>query len=88
MNIVETLNLRMMAGRVAVAANQLQGTETGLFSGIQLLMDIGQKQDGGRRLSQLFSNIAVGLYFTLGPYQGVKIAVEQMSNITFIAVAK
>ena len=51
-------------------------------------MDIGQEQDGGRRLSQLLSNIAVGLRFALGAYQGIEIAVEQMSNITFVAVAK
>jgi hypothetical protein len=48
MNVVKTLNLRMVAGRVAVAAHQLDRAQTGGFGGVQLLMDIGQEQDGGR----------------------------------------
>lgn len=88
MNVVKTLNLRMMAGGVAIAAYQLQGAKTGLLGGIQLLMDIGKEQDGGGVMTQLFSNVAVGLRFALRSYQGIEIAAEQMSNITFVAVAK
>jgi hypothetical protein len=48
MNVVKTLNLRMVAGRVAVAAYQLDRAQTGGFGGVQLLMDIRQEQDGAR----------------------------------------
>ncbi len=39
-------------------------------------------------MAQAFSNVTVGLHLTFGAYQGIQIAREQMSNITFIAVAK
>ena len=88
MNVVKTLNLRVMAGRIAVAAHQLDRTKTGGFCRIQLLMNIGEEQNRRRMMPQLFGNIAIGLRFSLGSRQGVEIATEQMSNITFVAVAK
>ena len=48
MNVVKTLNLRVMARRVAVAANQLHSAQTRGLGGIKFLMDIRQKQDGAR----------------------------------------
>jgi threonine aldolase len=86
--MVERGNLVMMAGGVIVATNQLYGTQTGRFGGVQLLVDIREEQDLRRRNAQLFSNIAIRLRFALRPHQGVEIAAEQMSNITFVAVAK
>ena len=88
MNVVKTLNLRMVARRVAVAAYQLDRSQTRGLGGVELLMDIRQEQDGARGMAQVFSNVTVGLHLTLGAYQGIEIAREQMSNITFIAVAK
>ncbi len=46
MNVVKTLNLRVMACRVAVAANQLHSAQTRGLGGIKFLMDIRQEQDG------------------------------------------
>lgn len=88
MNVVKTLNLRVAACRVAVAAYQLDSAQPRGFGGVEFLMDIRQEQDGPGGVAQVFSNIAVGLRFAFGAYQGIEIARKQMSNITFIAVAK
>ncbi len=40
MNVVKTLNLRMVARRVAVAAYQLDRSQTCSLGGVELLMDI------------------------------------------------
>jgi hypothetical protein len=40
-------------------------------------MDIRQEQDGRRMMPQLFSNVAVGLRFALGAYQGIEIALNR-----------
>ena len=44
MNVVKTLNLRMVARRVAVAAYQLDRSQTRGLGGVELLMDIRQEQ--------------------------------------------
>ena len=88
MNVVKTLNLRVMACRVAIAAYQLDSAQPRGFGGVEFLMDIRQEQDGARGMAQVFSNVTVGLHLAFGAYQGIEIAREQMSNITFIAVAK
>jgi hypothetical protein len=49
-------------------------------------MDIGQEQDRAG-MPQLFSNIAIGLHLAWR-LPGYRNSPEQMSNITFIAVAK
>ncbi len=77
-----------MACAVIIAANQLQGAKTCLFSRVQLLMDIGQEQDLRRGDAGLCRNVLIRLHLALGADVGIKIAAEQMSNITFVAVAK
>ena len=77
-----------MACAVIIAANQLQGAKTCLFSRVQLLMNIGQEQDLRRGDARLCRNVLIRLHFALGADVGIKIAAEQMSNITFVAVAK
>ena len=69
-------------------AYQLQGAKTRLFSRVQLLMNIRQEQDLRRGDARLRRNILIRLHLTLGTDAGIKIAAEQMSNITFVAVAK
>ena len=88
MNVVKTLNLRMVARRVAVAANQLHSAQTRGLGGIKFLMDIRQEQDGARGMAQVFSNVTVGLHLTFGAYQGIEIAREQMSNNNFCAATE
>jgi hypothetical protein len=78
----------VMACTVIIAANQLQGAKTCLLSGVQLLMYIRQEQDLRRRDTRLCRNVLVRLDVALGTDVGIKIAAEQMSNITFVAVAK
>ena len=68
MNVVKTLNLRVMARRVAVAANQLHSAQTRGLGGIKFLMDIRQKQDGAGAWP-VFSNVTVGLHLTFGAYR-------------------
>ncbi len=72
MNVVKTLNLRMVARRVAVAANQLHSAQTRGLGGIKFLMDIRQEQDGARGMAQVFSNVTVGLHLTFGAYRGYR----------------
>ena len=88
MNVVKTLNLRMVARRVAVAAYQLDRSQTRGLGGVELLMDIRQEQDGARGMAQVFSNVTVGLHLAFGAYQGIELAREELSNMTLIAVAK
>ena len=78
----------MMACAVIFTANQLQGAKTRLFSRVQLLMNIRQEQDLRRGDARLRRNILIRLHLALGANVGIKIAAEQMSNITFVAVAK
>ena len=77
-----------MACAVIFTAYQLQGAKTRLFSRVQLLMNIRQEQDLRRGDARLRRNILLRLHLTLGTDAGIKIAAEQMSNITFVAVAK
>ncbi|MNE00681.1 hypothetical protein D3C80_930970 [compost metagenome] len=77
-----------MACAVLIAANQLQGAKTGLFSRVQLFMNIREEQDLRRRYADLRRNVLIRLNVALGADAGIKIAAEQMSNITFVAVAK
>ena len=77
-----------MACAVIITANQLQCAKTCLFSRVQLLMNIGQEQDLRRGDARLCRNVLIGLHLALGADVGIKIAAEQMSNITFVAVAK
>ena len=59
MNVVKTLNLRMVARRVAVAAYQLDRSQTRGLGGVELLMDIRQEQDGARGMAQVLSLIHI-----------------------------
>ena len=68
MNVVKTLNLRVMARRVAVAANQLHSAQTRGLGGIKFLMDIRQEQDGAGAWP-VFSNVTVGLHLAFGAYR-------------------
>ena len=78
----------VVACAVIITANQLQGTKTCLFSRVQLLMNIGEEQDLRRGDARLCRNVLIRLHLALGADMGVEIAAEQMSNITFVAVAK
>ena len=62
----------MMACGVIIATNQLYGTQTRLFGGVQFLMDIREEQDLHRRYAQLLSDVAIGLNLALRPDQGVR----------------
>ena len=43
MNVVKTLNLRVVACRVAIAAYQLDSAQPRGFGGVEFLMDIRQE---------------------------------------------
>ena len=77
-----------MACAVIITANQLQGAKTCLLSGVQLLMNIRQEQDLRRGDPCLRCNSLLRLDVALGTNVGIKVTAEQMSNITFVAVAK
>ncbi len=78
----------MMAGCVIITANQLCGAKTGLFGGVQPSVNIRQEQNGRGRQPKLRGDITVGLHLPLRTHQRIEVTAEQMSNITFVAVAK
>ena len=73
---------------IRFAANQLQGMPPSLLRRIQLLPNIGKKQQRAGGQANLTGNVLVSAYLALGADMRVEVAVEQRRNIAAVAIAE